>query len=71
LIEGVEYVTLEQSVTDEYMLYQAPLADDLTPWRHSAEKRAAVIMDLYVDRTGPLASGDRPPVKPINEQTPG
>ncbi len=53
------------------MLYQAPLADDLTPWRHSADKLAAVIMDLYFDRTGPLADGERPPVKPINEQTPG
>jgi uncharacterized cofD-like protein len=57
LIEGVEYVTLEQSVTDEYMLYQAPLSDDLTPWRHSADKLAAVIMDLYFDRTGPLVNG--------------
>ena len=57
LIEGVDYVMLEQSVQDEYMLYQAPLADDLTPWRHSADKLAAVIMDLYYDRTGPLANG--------------
>ncbi len=57
LIEGVEYVTLEQSVQDEYMLYQAPLADDLTPWRHSADKLAGVIMDLYYERTGPLANG--------------
>jgi uncharacterized cofD-like protein len=57
LIEGVEYVTIEQSIMDEYMLYQAPLADDLTPWRHSADKLAGVIMDLYYDRTGPLANG--------------
>jgi hypothetical protein len=56
----VEYVTLEQNVLDEYVLYQAPLSDDLTPWRHSADKLAAVIMDLYYDRTGPLANGDRP-----------
>jgi uncharacterized cofD-like protein len=59
LIEGVEYVKLEQSVLDEYMLYQAPLADDLTPWRHSADKLASVIMDLYNERTGPLAGGER------------
>jgi uncharacterized cofD-like protein len=57
LIEGVEYVTLEQSVMDEYMLYQAPLADDLTPWRHSADKLAGVVMDLFYERTGPLANG--------------
>jgi uncharacterized cofD-like protein len=57
LIEGVEYVKLEQSVLDEYMLYQAPLADDLTPWRHSADELADVIMDLYNERTGPLANG--------------
>jgi uncharacterized cofD-like protein len=57
LIEGVEYVRLEQSVQDEYMLYQAPLADDLTPWRHSADKLAGVIMDLFYERTGPLANG--------------
>jgi uncharacterized cofD-like protein len=71
LIEGVEYVTLEQNVLDEYVLYQAPLSDDLTPWRHSADKLAAVIMDLYYDRTGPLGNGDRPPAKPLNGQAPG
>jgi uncharacterized cofD-like protein len=60
LIEGVEYVNIEQSVMDEYMFYQAPLADDLTPWRHSADKLAGVIMDLFYERTGPLANGERP-----------
>jgi hypothetical protein len=45
------------------------LADDLTPWRHSADKLAGVIMDLYYDRTGPLADGDRSAVEPKKEQS--
>jgi len=69
LIEGVEFVTIEQSVMDEYMLYQAPLADDLTPWRHSADKLAGVVMDLFYERTGPLANGEQP-ARTANGATP-
>ncbi len=56
----------KQAIEDEYALYQAPLADDLTPWRHDAVKLAEVVMDLYYERTGPLANGSRPGVEPKN-----
>ncbi|MGA9398860.1 MAG: uridine diphosphate-N-acetylglucosamine-binding protein YvcK [Anaerolineaceae bacterium] len=67
LIEGVEYVTMEPEIEDEYALYQAPLADDLTPWRHDSGKLAEVIMDLYYERTGPLANGNKPSTGVANE----
>jgi uncharacterized cofD-like protein len=60
LIEGVEFVQMEQEIEDAYALYRAPLADDLTPWRHDSGKLAEVIMDLYYERTGPLANGNKP-----------
>jgi uncharacterized cofD-like protein len=35
--------------------YVADLADDSHPWRHDSVKLAQVIMDIYNQRTGPLA----------------
>jgi uncharacterized cofD-like protein len=36
-------------------LYCADLVDPEHPWRHDAAKLAAVIMDLFYERTGPLS----------------
>lgn len=59
LIEGVEFVRMEPELEDEYALYPADMADEMTPWRHNSARLAEVIMDLYYDRTGPLANGNR------------
>jgi uncharacterized cofD-like protein len=37
-------------------LYQADLIDSENPWRHDSAKLAKVLMDLYMERTGPLSS---------------
>lgn len=44
----------EESLADERM-YASDLADNAHPWRHDSVKLAQVIMDIYNERTGPLA----------------
>lgn len=39
-------------------IYQADLLDVDNPWRHDSAKVARTVMDLYFERTGPLASKD-------------
>ena len=42
---------------EQYSVYFANLADKGNPWRHDTGMLAEVIMDLYYERTGPLAGG--------------
>jgi uncharacterized cofD-like protein len=51
---GTEWIKPEDESERNYILYQANLVDDETPWRHDAEKIARTVMDLYEERTGPL-----------------
>jgi len=52
---GVNWVTTEEDLDADYPLYRADLVDVEQPWRHSAQKLAQVLVDLYQERTGPLA----------------
>ena len=49
------WVTTEGNLDEEYPVYRADLIDCDHPWRHDSKKLAQVIMDLYYERTGPLA----------------
>jgi len=51
----VNWVTTEEDLDADYPLYRADLVDVEQPWRHSAQKLAQVLVDLYQERTGPLA----------------
>jgi uncharacterized cofD-like protein len=53
LIKGVDWVKIEDFGVD-HPVYQADLIDLVRPWRHSSEKLGQVLMDLYLERTGPL-----------------
>jgi len=54
LPEGVEWVRLDPNLAADYPLYLADLANDDNPWRHDSKKLAQVLMDIYLDKTGPL-----------------
>lgn len=54
LPDGVEWVTPDVQLEEQYSIYYAPLADKEHPWRHDCQKLAGVIMDLVEERTGPL-----------------
>jgi len=54
LIDGVDWVSIEDDFGVDHPLYQADLVDLVRPWRHSSEKLGQVIMNLYQERTGPL-----------------
>ncbi len=56
LPEKLEWTRLEPELKDNYPIYQADLLDVENPWRHDSLKLARTIMDLYDERTGPLAA---------------
>lgn len=51
----VDWVRLDDGL-DNIGIYAADLVDEQYPWRHDARKLARVLMDLYLERTGPLES---------------
>ncbi len=54
LPEGVSWVKPAPDLEVDYATYQADLIDPDKPDRHSADKLAQVIIDLFQERTGPL-----------------
>lgn len=54
LPDNSEWVTIESDLDDDYSVYRADLIDEERPWRHNSEKLARVLMDLFLERTGPL-----------------
>ena len=54
LPHGTDWIKPEEESKRDYILYQANLINNETPWRHDDEKLARTIMDLYEERTGPL-----------------
>lgn len=55
--EGVEWVKVEEE-DKHHQIYQADFVDADNPWRHNPAKVAKTIIDLYLERTGPLVSRD-------------
>lgn len=54
LPEGVEWVRIDENLSDQYSTYASELIDPINPWRHDSGRLAQVIMDLFYERTGPL-----------------
>jgi uncharacterized cofD-like protein len=50
-----QWVRTDERSRGDPRLYTADLADSEVPWRHDSTKLAAVLMDLYFERTGPLS----------------
>ncbi len=55
LSEGVDWVKPEEDLDQHWAIYQTKLVDTHNPWRHEKEKLADTIMELYLEKTGPLA----------------
>lgn len=55
--EGVQWVKVEDG-DKHHHIYQADFVDAENPWRHNPAKVAKTIIDLYMERTGPLVSKD-------------
>ena len=52
---GAQWVRVDERSRGDRRLYRADLADREFPWRHNATRLAQVLMDLYMERTGPLS----------------
>jgi uncharacterized cofD-like protein len=55
LSEGSHWVEIGNAIHDS-RLYAADLVDLSHPWRHDSEKLARYVMDIFYERTGPLAN---------------
>jgi uncharacterized cofD-like protein len=55
LLKNMQWVTISDEQAINYPIYEANLLDETEPWHHESDKLAAIIMDLYLARTGPLA----------------
>jgi len=51
----VEWVKVKE-IDKYHQIYQADFVDAENPWRHNSAKVAKTIIDLYMERTGPLVS---------------
>jgi uncharacterized cofD-like protein len=58
LPEGIQWVQSSEDLQNEYPIYCTELVDAQHVWRHSPEKLAQAIMELYYEKTGPLAVRD-------------
>lgn len=54
LPEGVDWVKLDPEAEMDAPVYKADLIDAENPWRHDSAKLARTVMDLYLEKTGPL-----------------
>jgi uncharacterized cofD-like protein len=54
LPEGVEWVMVKPEIEATYAVYQSDLADENNLGRHDSAKLAKVLIDLFMERTGPL-----------------
>jgi len=52
---GSEWVKPAEDIDHHFPVYQANLIDAQNPWRHDKAKLAQTIIDLYLEKTGPLA----------------
>jgi len=56
LPKGARWVQAEESLDQKYAVYRAAIADEEAAGRHDAAKLAQKLMDLYLERTGPLVA---------------
>ena len=54
LAQDLEWVRADERTLADRRVYTADLVDVSHPWRHDSTKLAETLMDLYLERTGPL-----------------
>jgi uncharacterized cofD-like protein len=67
LPEGISFVRIDPELEEEYSIYSTDLLDRENAWRHDSQKLAQAIMDLYFERTGPMAGRENGMVREIQE----
>jgi uncharacterized cofD-like protein len=55
IAQGIDWVKPEEDLDQHWALYQTDLVDATNPWRHDKSKLANTIMELYLEKTGPLS----------------
>jgi uncharacterized cofD-like protein len=56
LLNGMQWVSVSKNSQLPYSIYESNLIDDTEPWHHDSQKLATVLINLYQQRTGPMAS---------------
>ncbi len=54
LAEGLQWVEASPDLDEYYAVYRSSLTDPEVPHRHNSEKLAQALIDLFMERTGPL-----------------
>jgi len=54
LPDGIHFVKPESDLDQEYSVYSTDLVDVEVFWRHDPQKLSQAIMDIYMERTGPV-----------------
>jgi uncharacterized cofD-like protein len=54
LPQGIQWVKVDPDLGVDYPVYRGDLVDEAHPWRHDANKLAQALMDILLERTGPL-----------------
>jgi len=52
--EGVQWVVLDEEIAGDRRVYCGDFLEAEFPWRHDSKKLSKVLMDLLLERTGPL-----------------
>ncbi len=55
LTHDVDWVVADQTLHENYRVYEADLVDEVVPWRHDSKKLARALVNLFEERTGPLS----------------
>ena len=53
-IIGSQWVLVDDKTLSDKRVYFADMVDEEQPWRHDATKLSQVLIDLFLERTGPL-----------------
>jgi len=53
---GVEWVMPDVDLEEQYSIYFAALVEKENPWRHDSQLLAQTVINLFLERTGPLGN---------------
>ena len=65
----IEFVRTEADLDEEYTVYSTDLIDREHIWRHDPQKLARAVMDIFYERTGPVAGREAATGKEAVEQS--
>lgn len=54
LLNGMEFVRVDEQQLRDVLIYQTNLTDEDEPWHHSSDKIATILIELLQEKTGPV-----------------